>query len=106
MSIDKEIAPIVVATLSTGTPILNPNRFSRAFLSRQQVIGCYSTQGVGPPSDYSRPASRRFGGPSVLYPFPLRYTVGFADFWLTSWIPAGGARTSPLTVTARLEWSL
>ena len=31
--------------------------------------------------------------------FHSDHTVGFADFWLTSWIPAGGARTSPLTVT-------
>lgn len=27
------------------------------------------------------------------------HTVGFSDFWLTSWLPAGGGRTTPLRVT-------
>ena len=30
--------------------------------------------------------------------FHSDHTVGFADFWLSSWLPAGGSRSTPLNV--------
>lgn len=93
-------ADIIVTTLGTGTPILDPHRFSQSILV--EAAGHHLLFDTG------RGAAVRLvqaGVPpaSVSQVFFTHYhsdhTVGFADFWLGSWLPAGGARKSPLTVT-------
>ena len=100
MSIDKEIAPIVVTTLGTGTPILNPNRFSQSILVEAAGHRLLFDTGRGAAIRLQQAGIPPASVAQVFFThFHSDHTVGFADFWLTSWIPAGGARTSPLTVT-------
>ena len=108
MSIDKEIAPIVVTTLGTGTPILNPNRLSQSILVEAAGHRLLFDTGRGAAIRLQQAGIPPASVAQVFFThFHSDHTVGFADFWLTSWIPAGGARTSPLTVTGpRLEWRL
>lgn len=91
---------IAVTTLGTGTPFLDPERFSQSILveaGRHKLL--FDTgRNVA-----TRLAQAGIVPASVEKVFFTHYhsdhTVGFADFWLTSWIQAGGGRTAPLLAT-------
>lgn len=96
----KEPAPIVVTTLGTGTPILNPSRFSQSILVEAAGHRLLFDTGRGAAIRLQQVGIPPASVTQVFFThFHSDHTVGFADIWLTSWIPAGGARTSPLTVT-------
>jgi len=92
--------PIIVTTLGTGTPILNPNRASQSILV--EVAGYKLLFDTG------RNVATRLKQANIppalvtdvfFTHFHSDHTVGFADFWLSSWLPAGGARSIPLNVS-------
>lgn len=93
-------APILVTTLGTGTPILNPDRFSQSILVEAAGHRLLFDTGRGVAIRLQQAGIQPASVEQVFFThFHSDHTVGFADFWLTSWIPAGGARSRPLTVT-------
>jgi len=93
-------APIVVTTLGTGTPILNPDRFSQSILVEAAGHRLLFDTGRAVSLRLAQAGIAPASVEQVFFThFHSDHTVGFADFWLSSWLPAGGARTSPLTVS-------
>ena len=91
---------ISVTTLGTGTPILNPNRASQSILVEAagykllfdtgRNVATRLTQANVPPASVTHVFFTHFHSD---------HTVGFADFWLSSWLPSNGSRSEPLNVT-------
>lgn len=92
-------ADIIVTMLGTGTPMLNPHRFSQSILVEAAGRKLLFDTGRGA---ILRLVQAGVSPASVEHVFFTHYhsdhTVGFADFWLMSWLPAGGGRTKPLKV--------
>ncbi|MDT0683827.1 MBL fold metallo-hydrolase [Roseicyclus sp. F158] len=91
---------IVVTTLGTGAPILSPDRYSQSILVEAGEHRLLFDTGRGA---VVRLAQAGVSPASIEEVFFTHYhsdhTVGFGDFWLMSWLPAGGARKVPLNVT-------
>ena len=90
---------IIVTTLGTGTPILNPKRASQSILIEAAGYRLLFDTGR---NVATRLAQANVPPASVTHLFFTHFhsdhTVGFADFWLSSWLPAGGSRSTPLNV--------
>ena len=88
-----------MTTLGTGTPILNPIRASQSILIEAAGYRLLFDTGR---NVASRLAQAYVPPASVTHLFFTHFhsdhTVGFADFWLSSWLPAGGSRSTPLNV--------
>ena len=91
---------IIVTTLGTGTPILNPKRASQSILVEAAGHRLLFDTGRNIATRLVQAKVKPSSVEQVFFThFHSDHTVGFADFWLSSWIPAGGARTSPLNVS-------
>ncbi|MFD1796949.1 MBL fold metallo-hydrolase [Paracoccus aurantiacus] len=92
-------AAIVVTTLGTGAPVLSPLRFSQSTLVEAGAHRLLFDAGRGA---VVRLAQAGIQPSSVEHVFFTHYhfdhTIGFDDFWLSSWLPAGGARSEALQV--------
>ena len=90
---------IIVTMLGTGTPMLNPDRFSQSILVEAAGRKLLFDTGRGA---ILRLVQAGISPASVEQVFFTHYhsdhTVGFSDFWLMSWLPAGGGRKTPLKV--------
>ena len=88
-----------MTTLGTGTPILNPKRASQSILIEAAGYRLLFDTGR---NVATRLAEANVPPASVTHLFFTHFhsdhTVGFADFWLSSWLPAGGSRSTPLNV--------
>ena len=91
---------IIVTTLGTGTPILNPKRASQSILIEAAGYRLLFDTGR---NVATRLAQANVPPASVTHLFFTHFhsdhTVGFADFWLSSWLPAGGSRSTPVSYT-------
>ena len=93
-------ANIVVTTLGTGTPVPDPERCSQSILVEAGGLKLLFDAGRNVLTRLTQAGVNPADVEQVFFThFHSDHTVGFADFWLTSWIPAGGARTTPLRVT-------
>ena len=90
---------IVVTTLGTGTPVYNPLRCSQSILIEAGNFFLLFDTGRG---TAQRLVQAGIVPAQIDMLFFTHYhsdhTVGFADFWLGSWLPAGGGRSKPLKV--------
>jgi len=91
---------ISVTTLGTGTPFLDPERFSQSILVEAGGHKLLFDTGRNVATRLAQAGVIPASVNQVFFThFHSDHTVGFADFWLTSWIPAGGGRKHPLNVT-------
>jgi ribonuclease Z len=90
---------IVVTTLGTGTPMLNPSRFSQSILIEAGGRRLLFDTGRGAALRLTQAGVSPASVEQVFFThYHSDHTVGFADFWLMSWLPAGGGRKMPLKV--------
>ena len=91
---------IVVTTLGTGAPVLDPNRFSQSILVEAAGHQLLFDTGRGAVLRLVQAGVKPASVSQLFFThYHSDHTVGFADFWLSSWLPAGGGRKSSLTVS-------
>lgn len=90
---------MVVTTLGTGAPILDPDRFSQSILVEAGGHRLLFDTGRGAVLRLSQAGVPPASIEQVFFThYHSDHTVGFGDFWMMSWLPAGGARSTPLKV--------
>ena len=90
---------LVVTTLGTGTPVYNPLRCSQSILVETANFRLLFDTGRGVAQRLVQAGIAPAQIDRLFFThYHSDHTVGFADFWLGSWLPAGGGRSKPLKV--------
>ena len=84
---------IAVTTLGIGAPVLDPNRFSQSILVEAAGHQLLFDTGRGAVLRLVQAGVQPAVVSQLFFThYHSDHTVGFADFWLSSWLPAGGGR--------------
>ena len=90
---------LVVTTLGTGTPVYNTLRCSQSILVEAANFFLLFDTGRGVAQRLVQAGIAPAQIDRLFFThYHSDHTVGFADFWLGSWLPAGGGRSKPLKV--------
>ena len=88
-----------VTTLGTGTPVYNPLRCSQSILVEAANFFMLFDTGRGVAQRLVQAGIAPAQIDRLFFThYHSDHIVGFADFWLGSWLPAGGGRSKPLKV--------
>ena len=87
----------IVTTLGTGTPVYDPLRFSQSILVKAANFFLLFDTGRGVAQRLVQAGIAPAQIDRLFFThYHSDHTVGFADFWLGAWLPAGGGRSLSL----------